>query len=287
MPGEKTFDSGHVIVPVRHPDTGEMHHIAVPPDTDMGDFHSALMDAGYAKAATWAGDAPGLVTPGNLHLYNRPAPAVTSFDDNGKTVLVPKTIDGETLSDQSAMYRYYRTGEHLGVFESPEHAAAYAQQLHEDYAAGKYNRPTAEGSQEHTKEFKDNARRLWALAGGPNSRAEAGNFLDWNAKFSEPVVSKNLESGQGQISFGPRPPGAESVIHTHPRTGGPSEQDKARAKENRINVYVVDADGLHLVEPDGKVTKVYDAVGGATAETPKPKPKWVPKYDPKTGHRLN
>jgi hypothetical protein len=41
------YDSGHVIVPVLHPDSGEVHNIAVPEDTNLKDLHSALSDAGY------------------------------------------------------------------------------------------------------------------------------------------------------------------------------------------------------------------------------------------------
>jgi hypothetical protein len=41
-----TFDSGHVIVPVKHPD-GAVDQIAVPTDTSLQDLHSALSDAGY------------------------------------------------------------------------------------------------------------------------------------------------------------------------------------------------------------------------------------------------
>lgn len=37
------FDSGHVTVPVMHP-SGEVHHIAVPENTPLADFHSALSD---------------------------------------------------------------------------------------------------------------------------------------------------------------------------------------------------------------------------------------------------
>ena len=40
------FDSGHAIIPVAHP-SGEVHNIAVPDGTDMGDFHAALGEAGY------------------------------------------------------------------------------------------------------------------------------------------------------------------------------------------------------------------------------------------------
>jgi len=44
---ENKYDSGHVIVPVLHPDSGEVHNIAVPPDIPVADLHSALLD-GYA-----------------------------------------------------------------------------------------------------------------------------------------------------------------------------------------------------------------------------------------------
>lgn len=53
MANENTtkWDSGHVIVPVLHPDSGEVHNIAVPEDTDLKDLHSALSDAGYEHPA--------------------------------------------------------------------------------------------------------------------------------------------------------------------------------------------------------------------------------------------
>jgi hypothetical protein len=44
MPND--FDSGHVIVPVKHPD-GNVDQIAVPTDTSLNDFHAALADGGY------------------------------------------------------------------------------------------------------------------------------------------------------------------------------------------------------------------------------------------------
>jgi hypothetical protein len=45
MANENRFDSGigHVVLPVQHPN-GEVHNIAVPPDTDLGDFHAALSE---------------------------------------------------------------------------------------------------------------------------------------------------------------------------------------------------------------------------------------------------
>lgn len=40
------FDSGHVIIPVVHPD-GDIHAIAVPEGTDLSDLHDALTESGY------------------------------------------------------------------------------------------------------------------------------------------------------------------------------------------------------------------------------------------------
>lgn len=58
MPNENKFEYGNpsprVVVPVLHPDSGEIHSIAVPTDTDLGDLHSALSDAGY--------EHPGITT---------------------------------------------------------------------------------------------------------------------------------------------------------------------------------------------------------------------------------
>ncbi len=56
MPNETKFEYGnpHVIIPIVHPDSGEVHNIAVPEDTDLGDLHSALSDAGY--------EHPGITT---------------------------------------------------------------------------------------------------------------------------------------------------------------------------------------------------------------------------------
>jgi hypothetical protein len=47
MPEETNkFDSGHAIVPVKHP-SGSVDQIAVPTGTSMEDFYGALSDAGY------------------------------------------------------------------------------------------------------------------------------------------------------------------------------------------------------------------------------------------------
>jgi len=93
--------------------------------------------------AQQSGDFPGMIEPPNIDLANRPVvknadgsvSTVRSIGVNigGKEVLIPTVSpDGRILSNQEAVDLYRRTGQHLGVFDSPEASDAYAQQLHQD-----------------------------------------------------------------------------------------------------------------------------------------------------------
>ena len=81
---------------------------------------------------------PGLVTPGNIDLSKRPVrenPDGTfstvvskSFNIEGKETLIP-TLNPETgkrMSDEEALDYYKKTGQHMGIFSSPEAATEYA-----------------------------------------------------------------------------------------------------------------------------------------------------------------
>jgi hypothetical protein len=86
----------------------------------------------------------GLLVPGNIDLHSRPVvrnkdgsiSTVRSMSVNidGNEVLIPTVAaDGSrVLSDADAVDQYRRTGQHLGIFRSPQAATAYAQQLHKD-----------------------------------------------------------------------------------------------------------------------------------------------------------
>jgi hypothetical protein len=92
------------------------------------------------------GQSPqGQVEPGNIDLDRRPV--VKNGDDtistvrsmsinmDGREVLIPTVSDdGRVLSDEDAVALFERTGRHLGVFDSPAAATAYAEQLHNSQA---------------------------------------------------------------------------------------------------------------------------------------------------------
>jgi len=93
---------------------------------------------------------------GTINLYTRPrvrnpdgsistVRSLSFSDETGREILIP-TVERHgrgILSDEDAIKQYYATGEHLGMFRTPEEATAYAAQLHEAFARGDYDVPLA------------------------------------------------------------------------------------------------------------------------------------------------
>lgn len=145
------------------PDTPELHEgVAAPPVAGMGQSlagESSRSSSIVSSASPSDGDvlvqrvktphdlshAEGMLEKGNIDPYSRKVEhradgsiaTVESFSVNmdGKEVLLPRVIDGKTVSTDAAIEHYKKTGEHLGMFDTPEHASAYAQKFHENQAA--------------------------------------------------------------------------------------------------------------------------------------------------------
>ena len=64
-----------------------------------------------------------------------PAPEQKTIGTDQGEVLIPTVSDdGRILSDQEAVQQYRRTGKHLGIFNTPDEATAYAKSLHNQQA---------------------------------------------------------------------------------------------------------------------------------------------------------
>ena len=115
-----------------------------------------------------SGGSTGMLVPGNIDLSNRPVvknpdgsvSTVRSMSINidGKEVLIPTVSDdGRLLSEDEAIEMFRRTGRHLGVFDTPENATAYAKKLHEDqesmYASSRRSGSARPDVQPWMKEF--------------------------------------------------------------------------------------------------------------------------------------
>lgn len=114
------------------------------------------------------GPTEGLIEPGNINLSDRTKVAnpegggdstVYSMSANidGREVLMPRAADGKILSEPEAIERYRKTGEHLGKFDNPDHATAYAKRLHEAqeryYGGGGSQDPSASAPSNHFDQF--------------------------------------------------------------------------------------------------------------------------------------
>jgi len=77
---------------------------------------------------------------GNIDLSNRPTifnpdgsystEKSFSINEDGKEILLPSIINGREVSQKKAIEYYHKTGEHLGIYPSPDAADRIAERIH-------------------------------------------------------------------------------------------------------------------------------------------------------------
>lgn len=141
-----------------------------------------------------ASDQPaGLLTPGNIDLTNRPqvknpdgsVSTVRSISVNvgGDEVLIPTVVNGRVVSDQEAVDEYKRTRKHLGIFDTPSNATAYAKQLHESEAKRVAAGPATGG-----------VAKLSDIAEEPSDGKPPTSAIGWNGPLNS-IVSPEARAG--------------------------------------------------------------------------------------------
>lgn len=112
------------------------------PDGRKIQLEADAPETAQKRASEWASSNPkGQIEKGNIDLNSRPivknpdgtVSTVRSMSANfdGKEYLIPTVSDdGRVISDDEAIELFKKTGKHLGVFNRPDNATAYAERLH-------------------------------------------------------------------------------------------------------------------------------------------------------------
>lgn len=128
---------------------GAMHEMTVAQLKEWfkdGDTKRPYRRARGGRLRADGGKVDGMLIPGTIDIHSRPVVhnadgtistvrSISVGDDQGREVLIPTVSpDGRVLSNADATRLYQMSGQHLGIFDSPDSATAYAQSLHQDQA---------------------------------------------------------------------------------------------------------------------------------------------------------
>jgi hypothetical protein len=246
-------------------------------------------------------DPLGQLEPGNIDLHNRPrvrnadgsVSTVRSVSMNfgdGEVLLPTVSDDGRIMTDDEAADQYRKTGRHLGRFSTPDHADAYAQQLHNDQEreyVGTESPMADDTPQALSQRAADMVRSKGAPLNAENlnraslALARGQETTDFDAmldgaangrnaapKPRKPAANQNKPPETPKAGDGPAPTNTNAQTTTQPA------QAAARAaREPSPSATGSDEMGMYL--PGGK-PQTMDTVTASTA--PKPQGMTVEQY---------